>query len=169
MTVAAESEAHADFARDGAHRAARDAEQADLLNVVGMPEPVLFFRKFLCAASSAEDDSDLAFLIHRHRGGIEAGVLDGFARRGDSERHDTGNVLAFTSINPGKLIKFGDLAGDVHRQFRWIETRNAFYSGFSRENGAAKSFLADAIRADHAHAGDNYASSHRSVISGIIV
>ncbi len=78
MTVAAKAEPHADFAGDRAHGAARNAEQADLLHVSGMPKPVLFFGELLRAAAGAEDYADFPFLVHRHGGGIQPGVLDGF-------------------------------------------------------------------------------------------
>jgi len=40
--------------------------------------PVLFLGEFLCAAACAQNHSNLTFLFHRHRCGIEAGILDGF-------------------------------------------------------------------------------------------
>src|SRR5580700_9118628 len=55
MTVASKAEAHTDFAGDRAHGSARNAEEADLLDVSGMPEPVLFFGEFLCATACAKD------------------------------------------------------------------------------------------------------------------
>ena len=82
VAVAAKAEAHADFAGDRAHGAAGDAEQADLLDVSAVPEPVLLFGKFLRAAAGAENHADLALFVHRHGGGIEARVLDGFGRGG---------------------------------------------------------------------------------------
>ena len=43
-----------------------------------VPEPVLLLGKFLRAAAGAEHDADLALLLHRHSGGIETGITDGF-------------------------------------------------------------------------------------------
>ena len=164
MAVAAKAKAHADFAGNGAHGAAGNAEQADLLDVSGMPEPVLFFGKFLRAAAGAEDHADFALLLHRTwRRGSSAGVLNGFGRGGNRQRHDARDMFALARVDPGQFVEFRNFAGNVHRQVGRIETRNAFDAGFARKNGAAKSFFAHAIRADDAHSGDHYAREHSSL------
>src|SRR5438445_13604472 len=55
VAVPSKSEAHTDFTRDRAHGSARNAEQADLLDMPGMPEPVLFLGELLRAAARAQD------------------------------------------------------------------------------------------------------------------
>ena len=113
VAVAAKSEAHADFAGKRSHGAAGNAEQADLLDVSAMPEPVLLLGKFLRAAARAQNHADLALFFHRHGGGIEAGILDRFGRGGDSQRHYAGDVFAFARVHPGKFVKLRNFAGDV--------------------------------------------------------
>ena len=157
VAVAAKAEAHADFAGNRAHGSAGNAEQAHLLDVSGMPEPVLFFGEFLGAAAGAEDHADFAFFVHRHGRRVEAGVPDGFAGGGYCQGYDAGHVLALTRIDPGEFVKFGNLAGNVHREVGGIKPRNALHAGLSRKNGAAEGFFADAVRADHADSGDNHA------------
>ena len=66
VAVSAESETHADFARDRPHRSAGNAENADLFHVPAMPQPVLLFGKFLRAAARPENHANLAFFLHRH-------------------------------------------------------------------------------------------------------
>ena len=48
---------------------------------------------------------------------------------------------------------------------RRIEPGDAFDARFTRENGAAKGFFADAIRADNAHSSDHYPRNHNFVVS----
>src|SRR5580658_3937742 len=157
VAVPAKTEAHADLARNRAHSSAWNTEQADLLDVAGMPKPVLFFRELLRAATRPEDYADLAFFLHAHCGWIESGVLDSFARCGNGQGHHPGNMLALAGIDPGEFVELGNLARDVYRKVGRIKARNAFDAGFSRENGTAKGLLADAVGADHAHSSDNHA------------
>ena len=116
VAVAAKSKTHADFAGQRSHGAAWNAEKADLLDVSAMPEPVLLFGKFLGAAPGPENHANLTLLLHRHGGGIESRVLDGFRGRGHGQRHHAGNVFAFARVHPGQFVKLGNLARDLYRQ-----------------------------------------------------
>ena len=155
VAVAAKSKAHADFAGQRSHSAAGNAEQADLFYVSAVPEAVLLLGKFLRAAAGSQNHADLALLLHRHGGGIEAGILDGFGGCGNGQRHDAGDMLALARVHPRQFVKFGNFAGDMYRQGGRIEARDAFYAGFAGEKGAAKGFFAYAVGADDAHSSDD--------------
>jgi len=45
---------------------------------------------------------------------------------------------------------------------RWVPARDAFHAGVSGEHGAAEGLLAESIRADDTHSGDDDAWKHRS-------
>src|SRR6476661_2265088 len=96
-----------------------------------VPEAVLFFGKFLCAATRAEDYANLALLLHRHSCGIEACILDRFRGSGNREWHYSRNVFAFTCVHPCELIELRNFACDVYWQRGRIETRDAFHSGLA--------------------------------------
>ena len=166
MTVAAAAEAHGDFARDRAHGSAWDAKQADLLDVSGVPEAVLLFGKLLRAAARAEDHADLALLVERHRVVVEAGVFQCFVGSGHGQRHYARYVLALARIDPGELVEFRNFSGNVHGQAAGIEARNAFDARSAFKHGARERILADAVRADHAHSGDDDASHGRTSSDG---
>src|SRR5215469_15996682 len=72
VAVSTETKAHGDFAGDRPHGSARNAEQADLLDMTGVPEPILLLRKLLRSPSGAENHTDLPLLFERHLRGIEA-------------------------------------------------------------------------------------------------
>src|SRR5215469_5955140 len=52
VTVAAKTESHANLARNRSHCSTGNAEDADLLHLSAMPQPVLLFGKLLCATAS---------------------------------------------------------------------------------------------------------------------
>ena len=114
MAHPAKAKTHAHFARQRSHSAARDAEEAHLLNLAFIPEPVLLFRKFLSAATRAQNDSYAALLFHRKLLGINTRIRQGLARCRDCQRDNPRNMFALVRINPGQLVKVLNLAGNLH-------------------------------------------------------
>ena len=125
-----------------------------------MPEPVLLLGKLLGAAPGTEDHADLALLVEGHGGIVEAGVLKSFGGGRDGERDDTRHVLAFARIDPGQFVELGNLACNMHGQAGGIEAGDALDPGFTSQHGMGEGIVADAIRADHAHPGDDDARKH---------
>src|SRR5579872_283102 len=169
MAVAAEAEAHGDFARQRAHGATRNAEEAHLLDVSGVPKAVLLFGELLGSAAAAEDHADLALFVHGHCFGIEAGVANGFVRSGDGQGNDAGNVLALTRIDPGEFIEFGDFSGNVNWKSGSIEAGDPLDARLAGENGPAEGFFTDAVRTDDADSGDRDTWQHRSFDAGLLL
>ena len=64
-------------------------------------------------------------------------------------------MFALARVHPRQFVEFRNFPGHLHWQAGRIKTRNALYSGLARQNGAAESFFANAVGADHAHAGDD--------------
>src|SRR3954466_9354120 len=126
----------------------------------GEPEADLLFAEFLRATAGADDDADFALGVHVHGGEIDVGVLQSFRSGRDCERHDTADVLALFRVDPCGFVEILDLAGDLHGEFARIKARNALDAAFSRKDGAAERFIADAVRAYAAHAGDHNSFGH---------
>ncbi len=162
MAVPAEAEAHGDFAGNGAHSAAGDAEKAHLLDASGVPEAVLFLGELLRAAARAEDHANLPLLVEVHPGMVEAGVCEGLGGSGDGEGHHTRDVLALPGIDPGEFVEIRDLAGNLDRQTAGIKPRNALHAGLAGKDCPGKGRLANAIGADDAESGDDDAGKHAS-------
>ena len=116
------------------------------------------------AAARADYDADLALGFHVHSGEVHARVVQGFGSRGDSQRNHASDVLALFSVDPFGFVEVVDLAGDLHRQVARVKTGDAFDAAFSRKNGAAKRFIADAVRAYTAHSSDDDSLGHESPI-----
>src|SRR5581483_6777452 len=74
-----------------------------------------------------------------------------------------GDVLALTCVYPSQLVEFGNLSRNLHGQIRNVIPGDAFNAAGAREDSSAKCFLADSIRADYAHPGDDYARCHEIV------
>ena len=87
-------------------------------------------------------------------------ILNRFVCCGNRKRHYARNVLALARIHPGEFIKLRNFAGNVNRQGRRIEAGNAFDSRFTRKNGPAKRFFADAVGTDNTHSSDHYTREH---------
>src|SRR5262249_33593180 len=83
-----------------------------------------------------------------------------------AEGHHARNMFAFSRVNPRQFIKFGNLAGDMNKQVRGVETRDSLYARLAGEYCAAEDIFANSIRADSAHSGDDDAWEHRKA-SGI--
>jgi hypothetical protein len=162
VAVSAKPETHRDFARNRAHGSARNAKQADLLDVSGVPETVLFLGKLLRASTRAENHADLALLREPHRGVVEPRIFERLGRGGDGQRHYAGNVLAFARIDPGEFLEIANLARDFHRQAAGVEATDPLDARFSCENRLGKGRVANAIGANDAHAGDDDAWKHAS-------
>src|SRR5437867_5632335 len=66
-------------------------------------------------------------------------------------------MFTLARVDPCEFIEVLNLARDVHRQERRVKSRDSLHARRARKNGAAEGVLADAVRADHAHAGDDHA------------
>jgi hypothetical protein len=77
-------------------------------------------------------------------------------------------MLALVRVNPCQLVKAGDLTGDLHRKLAGIEARNASHAAATGQHSAAKHVIADAVRTDYTHAGDDDSSFHRARVSFIV-
>ena len=128
VAIAAKSEAHADFAGQRAHGAAGDAEQADLLDVSGVPEPVLLFGKFLSATARAEDHANLALLLHRHVGVIDAGVLMASVDAAIASGTTRETCLRSCASTQASSSNSGISPAICTGRSEGIEARNAFYT-----------------------------------------
>src|SRR6476661_9571296 len=69
-------------------------------------------------------------------------------------------MLALFLIEPGKFVETGDFAGNLHLDSRWVESRDSPHTALARKNGSGKSLIADPIRADYAHPGNDTTSFH---------
>ena len=74
-------------------------------------------------------------------------------------------MLPLVRVNPGQFVKAGNLARDLHRQVAGVEARDPPNPACTVERRSAKCLVADAIRADHAHAGDDDSSFHAARVS----
>src|SRR4029077_4594870 len=166
VAVAAAAEAHRDFARDRAHGAAGNAEQADLLDVSRVPKPVLLFGKFLRATARSQNHAYLALLVERHRRVVESGIFQSLVGSGHGERHYSRYMLALARVDPGEFIEFRNLSGNVYRQAAGIKTRNTLDARSALKHGARERILADAVGADYAHSGNDDASHERTSSDG---
>src|SRR4051812_16626440 len=104
-------------------------------------EAVRLFREIVRSAAGTEDDAHLALLIHRHAGRVETGVGKGLGGGCDRKRDGARDVLAFALVDPGELVKVGDLAGDLHCEVAGIETLHTFYAAGACEDGTTERFL----------------------------
>src|ERR1044071_7318510 len=70
-------------------------------------------------------------------------------------------MFALFLVEPGKLVEAGDFAGNLHLDSRWIEPCDSPHAALAGKNGFRKGLIADSIRTDHAHAGNNATPFHR--------
>ena len=69
-------------------------------------------------------------------------------------------MLALASVDPGKFVELGNLAGNLNGKFGGIKPRYALDSTPAIEERAAESLLTLTVGTDNAHAGDHDAWSH---------
>src|SRR5882724_6145093 len=155
MTWSAEAEADAEVAGKRSHDGGGNAMHAHLTLLVMEEQLVLLLGKFLRAAAGANDDSKAAEFVEREAGRMNAGSSKGFACSRDRERQDARHVSAVFFVHPGEFVEAGNLARDLNVEFAGIETRDAPHAAAAFEDGLRESRAADAVRADHPHAGDD--------------
>src|SRR5919201_717767 len=157
---AAEPEAQADLTRLRTYRATGNAEEADLLRLPAVPQPVLLFREILRATTSTQHDADLPLFLHGHLLNREPGIFEGFCGSRNGHGHYARDVLALFGVNPGEFVKIFHFTCNVHGQMAGIETRDAAYAAFSGEHCTAECVSADAIGAYDPHTSDNCPRIH---------
>ncbi len=92
----------------------------------------------------------------RRKACIGEGLLD----RGESQRNGAGDVGAIFRGDVRALVEAGDLAGDLDRELRRIEHRDASHPATPVLRGFPESFAANAIRTDGSDTGDHDAALH---------
>jgi oxygen-independent coproporphyrinogen-3 oxidase len=130
------------------------------LFLTAVPEPVLLFGKFLRATACSKHDTNLPLLLERKILWPQTGVTESFGRCSQAKRHHPGDMFALSRLDPCQFVELRYFAGDVYRKMSAVKAGDAFHAGFPSQYRAAESLLANSIRADHAHAGNDYSREH---------
>ena len=161
VAEAAEAEAHRDFAGQRADGAGGDHVHAALPFLAGVIEAVLLLGKFLAASAGAQDDADLAELVARHAGGLDAGVGESFLHGGDSERRGAGDVRAVLGRDVILLAEAGHFSGHLDGIAGRVETGNAADAATPVAGGFPEGLPANTIRTHGPDARDHHATIHQ--------
>src|ERR1051326_4655151 len=161
MTEAAQSETHRDFAGQGADGPGGNGIDAALFLIAGVIKPILLFGEILAAAPRTDNHADLAQLLARHGARLDAGVAEGFRDAGHRQRDGARDVRAILDFDILLFIEVvGHFAGNLNGKPRGIESGDAANPALPVLSGFPETLTPDAIRADGADSGDDYAT-HR--------
>ena len=94
-------------------------------------QAILFFGKFLRSAAGAQNHAEAALFFQRQGSRVNARGLQGFRGGCERQRQDPRHVLALALLHPGQFVEVRYLAGDLHRNFGRIKTRDASNSALS--------------------------------------
>ena len=123
-------------------------------------KPVLFFGKFLRSSARPQDYAKAPLLFQGKGSRVDSGRAQGFGRRRQGKGQYPGDMLTLPLVHPVQLIKVRNLARDLHRNFRRVETRDAPNPAFPRQYSLGERGVPNAIRAHRAHARNHHPSLH---------
>ena len=125
---------------------------------------VLLFGELLGASAGADKDTEAAKFGEREFRGIDAGMVHGLGSGGQGQGEEAGDMAAFFLVDPGEFVEAGDFARDLNRDVAGVEAGDAANAAAAGEDGLGEGLTADAVRTDHAHAGDDDAPFGHEVI-----
>src|ERR1700693_4339325 len=116
-------------------------------------QPILLLGKFLRPSAGADDHAKAPVLLQGQGSSIEPSVIQSLSGRRQRQWQHSRNVFSIALFHPSQLVKIRNLASDLHRNFRRIETRNAPHPAPSAQNALRKSSIPHAVRTNHSHSG----------------
>src|SRR5947209_6440748 len=160
MAGAAQAKTRAEFTGERSHHPGGNTKQAHVAVVLLEEEAVLFFGELLRATTRTDDHAETASSLEGQGSVVDSSRSQSFASSGQSQGKHAAHVLTVALLNPCKLIKIRDLAGNLYRDLRWIKAGDAMHSTGAGENGFRESLRADAVWTDGSHPGNHDATIH---------